>query len=289
MRARLFQAALALVVAVNGLVLAGVAWNRTGAPDATVLLTERELPLAFPRSSEEDSGVSLRLALGHWSPVDDRWGDRHLAWLTGPKLAALGFATGPIPSDLQEAYQFADHQVARRGWVVLQLGGSAWEAWQLEQAGRLEALAREVEAGSEAPDRLERARSALARQVRSGSRLFLVDAGPDPEALRAAHPDRTSQLVLPATFTASLVVDERTAGCPPDRCRIQGQASLLTEEVVVPGALQGLLPAADRPWRGLLPEGDERAEGPRYEVLLELGRRREPWIDQLRPLAPPRP
>ena len=284
-----FRAAVALVLAVNGLLLAGVAWNRTGTPDANVLLTERELPLASSPARAEDSGVSLRLRLGHWSPVDDRWHDGGLAWLTGPKLEALGFTAGPVPQELSEAYRFAHRQVARRGWVVLQLGGSAWAAWQVEQAARLAALAREVEAGKSSPDELKRATERLARLDHTGSRLFLVDAGPDPDALRAAHPDRTSSLVLPASFTVNLVPPETGGGCLSGGCRLQGQATLLVEEVVVPRALQANLPTTERPWRASEGGPEDGADGARYEVLLQVGRRREPWIDQVRPLAPARP
>lgn len=55
--------AAALVVVVNGIVLAGVAYNRTGVPTARMVLTARELPVAssyFPHNSE-DTGLSLHI------------------------------------------------------------------------------------------------------------------------------------------------------------------------------------------------------------------------------------
>ena len=52
-------AAIALIVLTNVVVLAGVAYNRSGEPDATVTLTERELNLAgsWRLEDREDSGA----------------------------------------------------------------------------------------------------------------------------------------------------------------------------------------------------------------------------------------
>ena len=66
-----------LVAATNLIVLAGVAYNRSGAPDAEVTLTEREVALPWRTSEigEEDTGVSLRLRTAEsefaWRPAAD--------------------------------------------------------------------------------------------------------------------------------------------------------------------------------------------------------------------------
>ncbi len=54
--------AIALLVIVNIVVLAGVGRNRSGAPDAVLELTERELPMSYRGSEDkENTGMSLRL------------------------------------------------------------------------------------------------------------------------------------------------------------------------------------------------------------------------------------
>jgi len=75
--------ALALVIVVNGIVLAGVARNRMAPPEATLVITERELWLPGGLdTSDENSGVDMQL----------RW-QYAVGWPDGldpDKLRALG-------------------------------------------------------------------------------------------------------------------------------------------------------------------------------------------------------
>ena len=59
--------ALLLLLVVNGIVLGGVYYNRSGIPEATLTMTERELPLAYNYRHKENSGVTLRLNWHHVS------------------------------------------------------------------------------------------------------------------------------------------------------------------------------------------------------------------------------
>lgn len=73
-------AVVAVVLAANALVLAGVARNRMGAPEARLELTQSQLPLAA--SGDENSGVSVRLKWSSDSFAPD-----------DAKLAQLGYET----------------------------------------------------------------------------------------------------------------------------------------------------------------------------------------------------
>ena len=86
-------AGLALIAATNAVVLAGVAWNRSGGPEATLALTQREVTLlAFHIG--EDTGLALYLALGG----DPWWEAGAKTWLDRDKLAGLGFAVDVDPT-----------------------------------------------------------------------------------------------------------------------------------------------------------------------------------------------
>ena len=80
-------AAAGVVLTANAFVLAEVASNRSGAPDARVELTGRHLRLVA--AGDENSGVSVRLV---WR-VPDTAPD--YPWLDAAKLAELGYQADP--------------------------------------------------------------------------------------------------------------------------------------------------------------------------------------------------
>ena len=59
---KLILACVSLLLLSNVVVLAGVAYNRSGEPLASIELTERELPLRVTyNSTDDDSGTALSL------------------------------------------------------------------------------------------------------------------------------------------------------------------------------------------------------------------------------------
>jgi hypothetical protein len=81
-----------VVILANAVALVGVARNRSGEPEAEVLLTERELP--FAPWTDETTGVFLRLEWQRSLPgskVETPWLDR-------AKLESLGF-DGSVPPE----------------------------------------------------------------------------------------------------------------------------------------------------------------------------------------------
>ncbi|QKT02784.1 DUF4824 family protein [Ectothiorhodospiraceae bacterium 2226] len=265
--------ALGLLVLVNGAVLAGAAWNRAGAPDAELLLTERELPLAYNWRSGENSGVRLALTLAREAGSP--------RWLDEGKLRELGFEPQRF---VREAARYKT-PLPRRAYVVLEFDGPAWAALVEE---RVEALARMpalVEAGKQTAEQLRHAERELARVRVAGSRLVPVDAGKEPAALRERYPDRSRYAIVPAEI--------RMLSHP------QGYISrLLTRSIHVPAPFHPALQAATArphagdaasdagrkgadPWQ--VAAYDYRSP-PRYAVSLRYGQRNEPWIEDIRVL-----
>ncbi len=91
------------------------------------------------------------------------------------------------------------------------------------------------------------------------SRLFAMDAGPDPEELRRIYPDRARYIIT------SAVVQLRYQPDAPEGERLTGRIQrLLPPMIHVPKEYSALFTGAE-------------AE-PSYRVTLRYGRRHEPWI-----------
>jgi hypothetical protein len=268
---RAWIAAAALVAGANAVVLARVVSNRRGPVEAEVTLTERELQIAAPDPSSEGSGMGLRFALNNGlSWIDDASVEK-LDPIDPGKLAALGFDVA-APSTLDEAQRFAERQPARGAFAVLEQGAAAWERYRksvLKASGLREGDVDRAKGSDDARKRFAR------REVLFGSRLLIVDVGRDPEALRRLHPDRSVDLIVPARVR----VYATSQRCTAKGCRLSGRVELLIEQLTLPRRLQGALPAA-RTW-----SSDDEDWQPRYEVVLRSGRRREPWVEAIRPLA----
>ena len=189
MRRRALLAALALLVLVNILVLAGVAWNRSGQPEASLALTERELRLVYRgRGREEDSGIALALTLHHDSYAP--------AWLDEAKLRELGFRPDRIRLADGRADERYKQPLPRRAWVVLEFDGAAWRAVLEERERDLDELPAKVAAGKATLEQIAIGERAVARMKTSGSRLVAVDAGREAAELRARYPDRAQYLIV---------------------------------------------------------------------------------------------
>lgn len=262
MRVRLSTFAVVLVVAVNAFVLAGVAWNRSGEPTAVLELTERELALPYSRwSGRESTGVSLSISRA----------DQDYEWLDRDKLAALGFDV-----DRYERRQRPDWRaVERRAFVVIEYDGPAFQVLLAEQEARI-AQAR-AESGEAARRKQEAAEQAYERLQTAGSRLVVVDAGTEAEALRQRYPDRENYVVMRALVRMRAVT------------RPEGDAKPLLSGRVGP-FLPGRVHVPRRFHAALHRATDGSRSGydapPRYRVILKFGRRAEPWVAGIEPMAP---
>jgi hypothetical protein len=285
MRQRGMIFAIGLVLLVNAVVLGGAAYNRSGEPDATVTLTEREMPLVSGYGRSENSGVSFRIRTDHYG----YWrrhqaADIAFAWLDRAKLESLGFDV-KTPITGAEAYDHYSRMLPRRIFSVLEYEGTVWEQWRARVEQELIDLKRTAPGPLLSAQELVSARKDHERELRNGSRLFIIDAGNDAGELRRLYPDRGRFLILPAKV--HIFASGGHAG--PDgkivEAGLRGSIELLITEVVVPRGLQVNLDArrATGPLVSVDPyPGDHE---PRYEVVLRSGKRYEPWIADIRPLA----
>lgn len=265
-------AGVALIALTNVVALSGAAYNRRGNPDSVLTLTQRELRLPFVGSrSNENSGLALELG---WRVASDDapphadfpfggYGRGTPAWLDAPKMASLGFDTRGVAkgfaSDPDSHFQ---RQLARDVLLVLELDGPAYRH-SLERAVR----AARAAASKDEPDRtkLQVAQDAVERETHENSRLFVIDAGLDPAALRRQYPDRAKYAIVhgrvrPAHFQPG----DRACGA------VEG---LSTEAVNVPhdmrSAFVGLGPGDVIP---------SRRNNTRFEAQVAFGQRLEPWL-----------
>ena len=194
------MAGIGLILAVNAIALVGVAYNRSGEPESTLRLTEREL--GAPGNwgfQKENSGLSLRLLFRVLDERSDPYGyfsfagvGGNASWLTEEKLKELGFS--PPGKSLTAAQKRAyDKQGAKEVLLVLEFDGSAYRA-ALERA-RKRAAAPAGE-GKEAAQKAEMVANMLRHEERESSRLFVVDAGLDAARLRARYPDRSRYAIV---------------------------------------------------------------------------------------------
>lgn len=266
----LLAGGVALIVAVNAFVLAGVAWNRSGAPASALTLAQRELSLPYAFGLDGERG-GIDVALLWRAPMRDDNAeaayDMHYGrgpdWLDADKLRELGFDL----KDGRDAYR-----ASREVYVVLELAGASWQAALAQAQRRLDRALARGSTDKQDADALTSAQEALKYEQDKASRLFAVDAGLDAATLRQRYPDRHSNAIVAATVTPSVTVIE---GKPLFSGHI---GELSVARISVPHALRGAMEGVDRT---ALDSG--RAA---FEMDVSWGRRFEPWITAVRPRRP---
>lgn len=268
--------ALMLVVSVNAVILAGVVWNRSGSPEATLVLTERELPLAYGWvRSMENSGMALSLQESRLARDSD--------WFDEAKLRSLGF-----DPDAYRSTERAQRKrpLSRRAYVSLEFDGPAWEAALRSKEQQVAQLRADVAAGKEVEGELRSAEEELQRVRLSDSRLIAVDAALDPEVLRSRYPDRTKYLITPAELVMSPCYEAHCSEGASGYVRL-----ILTGEIHVQtryhDLLHDIIGEEAKRWRTYYYNAEPIA--PRYRVKLHYGKRYEPWLAELEPLDPKAP
>ena len=259
-------AAGALVVLVNGAILANVARNRAGNPDAVVRLSEREAQTYLPPDEQAEVMLILRL---RWQTARGPAGED--SWFTRERLEALGFPGLPAEGDTGYPGRFVE--LKRKAYVVLEVAGPEWERWEAVQRARIDSVVAASRVAPVAePEGHQHGDPIPPRPDGMGSRLMAVDIGRDPLALRAQYPERGRYLILPATYGFDFTPATRdSAGTVTAPSRITGRiGDLLPGTLVVPEPLRDSLMAlgAGRP-----------DSATHYEFTVKVGRRWEAWAE----------
>ena len=274
-RAHTLIAGLALIALTNAIALGGVAWNRSGAPESVLKLTQRELwePHGYGFGREE-GGLQLNL---RWRVVprepDVAFYEAYQGtpdWLDEAELASLGFDVSPPPATRKAGRRY-DRQLPREALIVLELDGPAYQK-TLERARERAAkeIAKGMETGKIGPGTPARqAADFLKNEESSNSRLFAVDSGRDARALRAKYPDRARYAIVQGKVRASYQFgrgkEARWTGYIED---------IQNASINVPLEFRRTIERAPRP----LPGAIAAADRPAFEVTVAFGKRFEPWI-----------
>jgi Domain of unknown function (DUF4824) len=259
-------AAGALVVLANGAILANVARNRAGNPDAVVRLSEREAQAYLPPDEQAELMLILRL---RWQMALGPAGED--SWFTRERLEALGFPGLPAEGDTTYPGRFVG--LKRKGYVVLEVAGPEWERWEAVQRARTDSVvAASRVAPAPEPEGHQHDAAAPQRPGGIGSRLMAVDIGRDPLALRAQYPERGRYLILPATYGVDFTPAERDS------------AGTVTAPPKVAGRIWDLLPGTlvvPEPFRdSLMALGAGRPDSAtHYEFTVKVGSRWEAWVE----------
>lgn len=281
--ARALLLGVALIVVTNAVVLAGVAYNRSGEPESSLQLTERELRIrrwSWPSNDNSSIDLYLNWRIAEIKRGDDEYRDDEyeggmwyhgLAWLKPEQLRELGFE---VDGDLEskQVMERIRRQPSRRAWIVLELDGPAYQA-SLERARqkleRATTLASANPGDREFQGRLNSARDSMNREENTATRLFVVDAGPDEDALRTRYPDRKRYVILSGRLMT-------TIEGPEGRKRLVAQLARIDVDVIrVPHAYRSLV-------ESYVQAGDGYADRkPRFTANVSFGRRFEPWIVDL--------
>ena len=229
--------------------------NRSGEPEAVLDLTERELRLPAREADNSSLALGLVFERRRHGPVTGS-GQPEIegpGWFDCAKLQAIGFdCRTPVSPEQARRYRA---QLSRTTYAALEYEGDAWQAQMRD--------AREPDAALD-------------------THLVAIDVDNDPAALRRRHPDRRRVAIVEALASLRYVANP---GQPP----------------FVMGRVIAVAPAAinvPREWRASLEAFQaEQAPGvwppplrePRYRVTVKWGRRLEPWIAGVQPLAPAGP
>ena len=252
-------AGIVLILITNLVVLLGVASNRRGETTGQLTLTERELRLQHAYDYE-NSGISLRLDWGQmhgWSGND---------WLTTDKLAELGFDVSVDPNT-EEAEEFYRYPLPIEAWLVLEFDGSAWQNHLETLRSTIQQYTPNASTDDDPNWRFAKAKEDLEVAKAMGSRLFVVDAGLDPERLRERYPEKHRHLVVRGE------VSIRRHEQPP-RAEVRGFVSgPMVADLHVPLPFSKSLESLD--------DTLNQQTGPRYQAEIVYGSRFEPWIAKL--------
>ncbi len=267
----LTAAALLLIAAVNGVLLWNVARNRAGAPEAELLLSEREL-LIQQSWREESSGRFLQLRYQYLRGTGNGESWQANPWLDKAKLKALGYRLeedGSNQSDIKNFPRFTQKSV----FLVLELQGKCYQQVLAQAVAQMESLRLDGK-----PEELRRAAERLQQVREEDSRLFVVDAGKDAEQLRQLYPDREQYAIVPGYVRVWWYTPWQDEPGQEKRPKLSTYLSLAHDRIFVPLDFASVVGGGGAQKPG---QTQEESALPKFQLRLAFGQLLEPWIKDM--------
>lgn len=284
---------LALIILTNVVVLSGVAYNRSGEPDATVQLTERELHWQYHSgiTNKEDTGLYLTLKWSMPGYQSNRWDSTPTKnWIDIEKLKEMGFDTS-FPLENKKASRYYSHQLPRQAYVVLEFNGDAYQEWLVGAQKRAEEIKQELmeEKKEKKKKNLENDLRHVQQKLITHSHLFAVDGGRDPELLRKQYSDQSKYIITPAVFDISMHYAPKKKDEPKSirNPYLSGWIRKISIPAihVTSNYRSFFISDIKTHTKTYLPENKPLSDlESRYQVTLSYGKRYEPWIVDVKKL-----
>ena len=248
-------AGLLLIAGVNAIALVGAFYNRSGIPDSTLRLTDRELKMPYEwRGAKENSGLALDLRWRVLPPdkVGEMASPYHFSgttpiWLDEAKMLSLGF---DLVAGNSESVR--GHMQTKELFLVLELDGPAYK----ESLKRVERDSKKNKDGAET----------LAKEHENHTRMFVVDAGLEPVALRAKFPDRHRYAITRGQIHSVWQSDRG------NQMLVGTISELSVNNINVPFEIRKV-------FEGVGDFSNDSSRSPvQYQVDVSYGQRFEPWI-----------
>ncbi|MDD5057457.1 MAG: DUF4824 family protein [Sideroxydans sp.] len=262
----------AIILLTNAVALGGAAYNRSGEAESRLQLTQRELGHSYSYAGREDSGIALSLnwrfdqpeqAEFNYALYAGRWGMP--VWLDRAKLAQLGFGVEKLSASPESGQSYLDHET-REVLLVLELDGAAWQKYLLRLSNQVDERRKLLAAApdsKELQDKLKSAEDSFRHEQKTGSRLFVVDAGLELASLRASYPDRSRYAIVRGLIRlGSMYVNKQTV--------IGGYITELhSDQINVP-----------------LDFRQAFDNGSSFQATVAFGQRLEPWLESASKIEP---
>lgn len=268
-----------LILLSNTVALSGVYYNRSGQADSTVTLTERELGVPYAwRINKENSGLSLRLI---WNVAKRDDGDEFTYrsnfpdWLDANKLAELGFDVEgeKLKHNIRRLYR---RILPREAYLVLEFDGDTYQSVLKRAQKRVRDSQRLVNRNIDKKEfirKLKNAETRLKRLTESDTRLYVIDANLDQQALRNKYSDRSKYIIAKGTTRMWLGYGNKNRD--PDIGGYIGGLSVARINISQKhrAGIEALLDDKKSRHRIEFP--------PRYAVKVSWGKRLEPWVREI--------
>lgn len=273
---KLLLSSVLLLVLTNAVVLSGVTYNRAGEPLVSIELTERELPMHYSYSGRnENSGTAVSVS---WHVLYKNEASYYASnryhspiWLDDAKLSELGFDLEKLHSHKAD-YRYSHEQIKTEVVLVMEYQGESYQQalrWAEDNVNELRSQLSVSPADTKLKSQLERSEERLTKLQISQSRLYVIDAGFDEQALAEKYTMKNKYLFMRGEI-----------GITRNKNIIEGRVNkVFINDIHVPLPYSQQLTS--------LTKGEKHYSymktpiAPRYKIQLNMGKRLEPWIERV--------